>query len=184
MDFRPTGRILPATSLRTGLKSRNLDKGASPRQTMAYNSTNPVFQPKFWNSIQGNDRMTLEGTLQKTGILFGLATVSAVGTIALGFIMPGLLYPMMLLGMFGTAGMGLYLWFSRPAEPTAFVIVYATLEGLFVRPLTLFFEIMYPGIAVQAGLATFGVVACMLTIYSVGLPTSYTYIQQNRLYIG
>ena len=49
--------------------------------------------------------MTLEGTLQKTGILFGLATVSAVGSIALGFIMPALLYPMMLLGMFGTAGM-------------------------------------------------------------------------------
>lgn len=136
---------------------------------MAYNSTNPVFQPKFWNSIQGNDRMTLEGTLQKTGILFGLATVSAVGSIALGFIMPALLYPMMLLGMCGTAGMGLYLWFSRPAEPTAFVIVYATLEGLFIGPLTLFFEIMYPGIAVQAGLATFGVVACMLTIYSVGI---------------
>ena len=28
---------------------------------------------------------------------------------------------------------------------------------------------MYPGIAIQAGLATFGVVACMLTIYSVGI---------------
>ena len=47
---------------------------------MAYNSTNPVFQPKFWNTIQGNDRMTLEGTLQKTGILFGIATASAVGS--------------------------------------------------------------------------------------------------------
>ena len=103
---------------------------------MAYNSTNPVFKPAFWNSIQGNDRMTLEGTLQKTGILFGLATVSAVGSVALGFIMPALLYPMMLLGMFGTAGMGLFLWFSRPSEPTAFVLVYATLEGLFIGPLT------------------------------------------------
>ena len=69
---------------------------------MAYNSTNPVFQPKFWNSIQGYDRMTFEGTLQKIAILFGLATLSAVGSVALGFIMPGLLYPMMLLGMFGT----------------------------------------------------------------------------------
>ena len=136
---------------------------------MAYNSTNPVFKPAFWNSIQGNDRMTLEGTLQKTGILFGLATVSAVGSVALGFIMPALLYPMMLLGMFGTMGMGMFLWFSRPAEPTAFVIVYATLEGLFIGPLTLIFEILYPGIAIQAGLATFGVVACMLTIYSVGI---------------
>ena len=72
--------------------------------------------------------MTLEGTLQKTGILFGLATVSAVGSIALGFIMPALLYPMMLLGMFGTMGMAFWTWFSRPTEPTGFVIVYATLQ--------------------------------------------------------
>ena len=136
---------------------------------MAYNSTNPVFQPKFWNSIQGNDRMTFEGTLQKIAILFGLATLSAVGSVALGFIMPGLLYPMMLLGMFGTMGMGIYLLFSRPVEPVGFVMAYATLEGLFIGPLTLVFEIMYPGIAIQAGLATFAVVACMLTIYSVGI---------------
>jgi len=136
---------------------------------MAYNSTNPVFQPKFWNTIQGYDRMTLEGTLQKTGILFGIATASAVGSVALGFIMPALLYPMMLFGMFATMGMGFYLWFSRPTEPATFVIVYAALEGLFIGPLTLFFELMYPGIAIQAGLATFAVVVCMLTIYSVGI---------------
>ena len=136
---------------------------------MAYNSTNPVFKPAFWNSIQGNDRMTLEGTLQKTGILFGLATVSAVGSVALGFIMPALLYPMMLLGMFGTMGMAAWTWFSRPTEPTGFVIAYATLQGLFIGPVTLIFEYLYPGIAIQAGLATFAVVAIMLTIYSIGI---------------
>ena len=136
---------------------------------MAYNSSNPVFQPKFWNTIQGNDRMTLEGTLKKTGLVFGVATTSAVGSVALGFIMPALLYPMMLLGMFATMGMGFYLWFSRPSEPATFVLVYAALEGLFIGPLTLVFEIMYPGIAIQAGLATFAVVVSMLTIYSVGI---------------
>ena len=136
---------------------------------MAYNSTNPIFKPAFWNSIQGNDRMTLEGTLQKTGILFGLATVSAVGSVALGFIMPALLYPMMLLGMFGTMGMAVWTWFSRPTEPTGFVIAYATLQGLFIGPVTLIFEYLYPGIAIQAGLATFAVVAIMLTIYSIGI---------------
>ena len=73
--------------------------------------------------------MTLEGTLQKTGILFGIATASAVTSVALGFIMPTLLYPMMLFGMFATMGMGFYLWFSRPAEPATFVIVYAALKA-------------------------------------------------------
>ena len=41
------------------------------------------------------------------------------------------------------------------------------MEGFFIGPLTLVFEIMYPGIAIQAGLATLGVIGAMLTIYSL-----------------
>ncbi len=111
--------------------------------------------------------MTFEGTLQKIGILFGLMTISALGTAVLGFIVPGLLYPMMLFGMFGTIGMGLYLVFSRPSNPQAPVMIYAFMEGFFIGPLTLFFELSYPGIAIQAGLATLGVIGAMLTIYSL-----------------
>ncbi len=111
--------------------------------------------------------MTFEGTLQKIGILFGLMTISALGTVVLGFIVPGLLYPMMLFGMFGTIGMGLYLVFSRPSNPQAPVMIYAFMEGFFIGPLTLFFELSYPGIAIQAGLATLGVIGAMLTIYSL-----------------
>ena len=85
----------------------------------------------------------------------------------LGFIVPGLLYPMMLFGMFGTIGMGLYLVFSRPSNPQAPVMIYAFMEGFFIGPLTLFFELSYPGIAIQAGLATLGVIGAMLTIYSL-----------------
>ena len=111
--------------------------------------------------------MTFEGTLQKIGILFGLMTISALGTVVLGFIVPGLLYPMMLFGMFGTIGMGLYLVFSRPSNPQAPVMIYAFMEGFFIGPLTLIFELSYPGIAIQAGLATLGVIGAMLTIYSL-----------------
>lgn len=136
---------------------------------MAYNSTNPVFQPKFWNTIQGYDRMSFEGTLRKIGLLFALVTVSAICSVALGFIMPGLLVPLMFFGMFATMGMGVYLWFQRPAEPAGFVMIYAVFEGFFIGPLTLIFELMYPGIAIQAGLATFAVVVSMLTIYSFGI---------------
>ena len=111
--------------------------------------------------------MTFEGTLQKIGILFGLMTISALGTVVLGFIVPGLLYPMMLFGMFGTIGMGIYLVFSRPSNPQTPVMIYAFMEGFFIGPLTLFFELSYPGIAIQAGLATLGVIGAMLTIYSL-----------------
>ena len=134
---------------------------------MAYSSSNPVFQPKFWNTISGNDRMTFEGTLQKIGILFGLMTISALGTVALGFIVPGLLIPMMIFGMAGTFGMGIWLMFSRPPNPQVPVMIYAFMEGFFIGPLTLVFELMYPGIAIQAGLATLGVIGAMLTIYSL-----------------
>ena len=134
---------------------------------MAYSSSNPVFQPKFWNTISGNDRMTFEGTLQKIGILFGLMTISALGTVVLGFVVPGLLYPMMMVGMLGTIGIAVYLMFSRPSDPQMIVMIYALMEGLLIGPLTLFFELMYPGIAIQAGLATLGVIGAMLTIYSL-----------------
>ena len=111
--------------------------------------------------------MTFEGTLQKIGILFGLMTISALGTVALGFIVPGLLIPMMIFGMFGTFGMGIWLMFSRPPNPQVPVMIYAFMEGFFIGPLTLVFELMYPGIAIQAGLATLGVIGAMLTIYSL-----------------
>ena len=111
--------------------------------------------------------MTFEGTLQKIGILFALMTISALATVALGFIVPGLLYPMMMFGMVGTFGMGIYLMFSRPSNPQVPVMIYAFMEGFFIGPLTLFFELMYPGIAIQAGLATLGVIGAMLTIYSL-----------------
>ena len=111
--------------------------------------------------------MTFEGTLQKIGILFGLMTISALGTVVLGFIVPGLLLPMMMFGMVGTIGMGLYLVFSRPSNPQTPVMIYAFMEGFFIGPLTLFFELSYPGIAIQAGLATLGVIGAMLTIYSL-----------------
>ena len=111
--------------------------------------------------------MTFEGTLQKIGILFGLMTISALGTVVLGFVVPGLLYPMMMVGMVGTIGIAVYLMFSRPSDPQMIVMIYALMEGLLIGPLTLFFELMYPGIAIQAGLATLGVIGAMLTIYSL-----------------
>ena len=111
--------------------------------------------------------MTFEGTLQKIGILFGLMTISALGTVVLGFVVPGLLYPMMMVGMLGTIGIAVYLMFSRPSDPQMIVMIYALMEGLLIGPLTLFFELMYPGIAIQAGLATLGVIGAMLTIYSL-----------------
>ena len=111
--------------------------------------------------------MTFEGTLQKISILFGLMTISALGTVVLGFVVPGLLYPMMMVGMVGTIGIAVYLMFSRPSDPQMIVMIYALMEGLLIGPLTLFFELMYPGIAIQAGLATLGVIGAMLTIYSL-----------------
>ena len=99
------------------LETRNLDKGPYSGMDMAYNSSNPVFQPKFWNTISGNNRMTFEGTLQKIGILFGLMTISALGTVVVGFMFPAILFPMMLFGMFGTIGIAVYLMFSRPSNP-------------------------------------------------------------------
>ena len=133
---------------------------------MAYNSTNPVFQPKFWNTIQGNLTMSYEGTLQKIGILFGIMTLSSLATISIGLANPVWIEPMMGIGFFGSVGIYIYLLFTRPANPKNAVLIYALLEGMFIGPLTLIFEIFYPEIALQACFATIGVIGAMLTIYS------------------
>ena len=47
--------------------------------------------------------------------------------------------------------------------------IYALLEGLFLGGISAFFELRYPGIAIQAVGLTFGVLLTMLVVYSTGL---------------
>ena len=127
-------------------------------------SGNPVFGDKFNQSqgFVGSERMTLDGTVNKTGILLGLCFIGAI----ISWNIPN---PFFIVGG-ALVGFGLAIYTSfvpRNAGITA--PIYAFVEGLFLGGISLMFEVQYPGIAIQAIGLTFGTLASLLFFYKSGL---------------
>ncbi len=127
-------------------------------------SGNPVFGNKFNQSqgFVGSERMTLDGTVNKTGILLGLCFIGAI----ISWNIPN---PIFIIGG-ALVGFGLAIYTSfvpRNAGITA--PIYAFVEGLFLGGISLMFEMEYPGIAIQAIGLTFGTLASLLFFYKSGL---------------
>ncbi len=105
--------------------------------------------------------MTLQGVINKTGILLLLCLASA----AFAWTHPEYRGPFMLVGLIG----GLIACMVGIFKPTTSPIaapVYAVLEGLCLGALSQIFELRYPGIVVNAMMLTFGVLAVMLVLYT------------------
>ena len=127
-------------------------------------SGNPVFGDKFNQSqgFVGSERMTLDGTVNKTGILLGLCFIGAI----ISWNIPNLFF--IVGGALVGFGLAIYTSFvPRNAGITA--PIYAFVEGLFLGGISLMFEMEYPGIAIQAIGLTFGTLASLLFFYKSGL---------------
>lgn len=135
---------------------------------MEMNTTNPVLNRKFWSSAYGNDRMSIEGSLNKIGILLGVTILSAIITAVLslnamsqgdgGALLGGLAG----IGMIGGLVMSLVIIFKRPQQPATMMTLYAIFEGMFIGALSIFFESSFSGIVFQAA---FGTMCITLTMY-------------------
>ncbi|MDE2308990.1 MAG: Bax inhibitor-1/YccA family protein, partial [Xanthomonadaceae bacterium] len=118
----------------------------------------------------GDEVMTINGTVNKTGLLLVLALVGAMvswsrfhGPASL----PSML-PLMLGGALGGLALAMVTIFKKTwAGYTA--PLYALAEGLFIGGLSAIFEMRYPGIVMQAVGLTFGVMAALLMAYRSGL---------------
>ncbi|WP_411721208.1 Bax inhibitor-1/YccA family membrane protein [Mycetocola sp.] len=109
------------------------------------------------------DRMTVEDTVMKSAIAFGVLVVGAVAGWALGATMPAL--------VFGAAIIGFILAMVNifKKEPSApLILAYAAAQGVFVGGISYIFEAMWPGIVVQAVLATLTVVGVTLALFASG----------------
>ena len=130
-------------------------------------SGNPVFGDKFDGDAQFSDlpttqRMTLDGTVNKTGILLGLCFVTA----AVSWNIPN----PALMGLGAIAGLVLALiTIFRPTSAGVTAPLYAASQGLFLGGITVIFESQYPGIAIQAIGLTFGTLASLLFCYKTGI---------------
>lgn len=116
------------------------------------------------------DRMTLNGTILKTGVLLGLLLASAmVPWFWLGAgdptADPGPYLPFLLTGLVGGLVM-LFATIFRPQWAHLTAPGYALFEGLLVGAVSALYASAYEGIVSQAVLATIGVAAGMLLLYS------------------
>ena len=124
-------------------------------------SGNPAFQSHFNTSqdVSGTT-MTLDGTVNKTGILLALCMGGAV----FGWNAPGLALPAVLVGFI----IALFTIF-RPQNSPYTAPAYAAVEGVFLGAITMVFEAQYPGIGIQAIGLTFGILASLLFCYKSGV---------------
>ena len=122
------------------------------------------------------DRMTVEDTVWKTAGLFGILLVfAAVGWF---FTLGGAAVPRTptavaiwpwAVGALGGFVLAMVVSFtSRKKVRPALIFAYAAFEGLFIGGISAFFEVMWPGIVLQATLATAAVVAVTLALFASG----------------
>ena len=116
------------------------------------------------------EAMTLQGTINKTGLLL----VCVVGTAAWTwniFMHAGnaqAVMPYLLMGGIGGFIFALVTIFKKTWAPVT-APIYALLEGLVLGSISAMFEVRYHGIAIQAVSLTFGTMFALLLAYRSGL---------------
>jgi uncharacterized YccA/Bax inhibitor family protein len=142
-------------------------------------TSNPALSDKTFRGISGGgygsmvdaaNRMTLSGTVNKTGILLICALATAAWTWHMFLQSRDMadVYPLMLLGMFGGLVFALITSFKKEWAPVT-APIYALLEGLLLGGLSAAMDLRYPGIGIQAVSLTFGTLFVLLIAYQSGV---------------
>ncbi len=135
-----------------------------------FRSNNPVLKESaFTGQLATGQSMTIQGTVNKTGLLLLCVVVTSAYTWGLGRSQsPEAAYPWMLGGAIGGFIMALVTIFKKEWSPLT-APLYALLEGLFLGGISILFERSYPGIAVRAVALTFATLLVLLLAYKTGI---------------
>ena len=114
--------------------------------------------------------MTLQGTVNKTGLLLSILVLTAMYTWNLFFQTgnPAAVMPIATGGAIGGLILALVTIFKKTWSPIT-APIYAALEGLFLGGISAIFEYQYPGIVIQATGLTLGTLASLLILYKLGI---------------
>ncbi len=118
--------------------------------------------------VDDSQRMTVNGTINKTGILLAIVVVVAAWSWQNILNNPSMGYGLAIAGMVGAMIASFVIAFKPKAAPIGAPIV-AGFEGLFVGAISAVFEMRYPGLVVQAIGLTVAVMFAMLFSYRTGL---------------
>ncbi len=137
-------------------------------------SANPALNEKTFSThpaVMGAEVMTLNGTVNKTGLMLILLLVPAAWTWSQFFNnpeTPQVVMPWMLGGMILGLIFGLVTAFKAAWAPLT-APVYSICQGFFLGGLSAIFEARFPGIVIQAVGLTFGTLAALLMAYKSGV---------------
>ena len=135
-----------------------------------FRSNNPVLKESaFAGQPSIGQAMTVQGTVNKTGVLLLCVVVTAAWTWGLGHSdTPEAATPWMIGGAIAGFIMALVTTFKKEWSPIT-APIYALLQGFFLGGISAFFERAYPGIAVRAVTLTFAVLLVLLLAYKTGI---------------
>ena len=133
-------------------------------------TSNPALNEKaFKAQVAIGDAMTLQGTVNKTGVLLLCVVATAAWTWGLSHSpAPEAVYPWMIGGLVGGFVVALVTIFKKNWSPFT-APIYALLEGLALGGISSIFEKTYPGVAIQAVGLTLGTLFVMLLAYKTGM---------------
>jgi uncharacterized YccA/Bax inhibitor family protein len=134
-------------------------------------TSNPALNEKAFRGevALGGETMTLQGTVNKTGLLLLCVVVTAAWTWGMAHSeTPEAAMPWMIGGIVGGFVTALVTIFKRSWAPIT-APLYALLEGLALGGISAFFERSYHGIAAEAVGLTFSVLFVMLIAYKTGV---------------
>ena len=133
-------------------------------------TSNPALNEKaFQGQAAFGEAMTLQGTVNKTGVLLLCVVVGAAWTWGMSHSeTPEAAIPWMIGGVLGGFVVALVTVFKKEWSPVT-SLIYSLLEGLALGGISAMFEQRYPGIAIQAVGLTFGTLFAMLLAYKTGV---------------
>ena len=140
---------------------------------MVFRSGNPALNPQYFQGGMATERMTLDGTINKTLALLGLVSIAAMLSYSIVTQNPG--YSTLLIIGAGLGGfvLALAIMFMRPQNPQVLMSMYALLEGLFIGAFSFVIENYYlggtEGVILQALVGTVAVFLTMLAVYKFEL---------------
>jgi uncharacterized YccA/Bax inhibitor family protein len=135
-------------------------------------TSNPALNDQVFRGEHAafGESMTLQGTVNKTGILLLCAVVTAAWTwnIFLHSQSAAAVGPLALVGLIGGLIFAIITTFKKTWAPVT-APIYALLEGLVLGSVSAILEVRFPGIAIQSVSLTFGTLVVLLLAYRSGL---------------
>jgi uncharacterized YccA/Bax inhibitor family protein len=137
---------------------------------IAMRSSNPALSDETFRGTRagfGADAMTIQGTVNKTGIALAILIATASYTWNLG-VGDARVPAFTMVGLLGGLVLAMVTIFKKEWAGTT-TPMYAALEGLALGGISATFEARYPGLVSQAVFLTFGTLGALLLAYRSGL---------------